>query len=1179
MAEQVTIKINVKADTAAIERLRAQLKSLCREADDCSDTFDKYSKGLNTSSTNQKKLTQTTDDNSSAIKRLSGATRRAGDDNSKFGKGMSLLGKIGKGLGGILMGVAKLGFKYLAIEALLAAAVIASSVVWFKAASIGAKGYQMAVAGAGYALTAFAAAGSAFLAAQEQFASVQFAPMFTEGLVNTEDRFEAASLAMKSFVNDSQLAVFGTKALSGAFAEMAKNLDGQKLGQATGALRQMGNVAAGMGGDIGKNFGDVSKFVTSFMKEGKLTDKVKTQGEELSPIFKKVMEEQVKAGNTTYEKFMATVGDNKTFQDAYGGQLNALNDTVVGRFKSAITEIKKSFTSMGAPMLGPLTKAIGKIKNLILAMLIRVRGSVEEVGSGGLLNGLVKGVEKLTLLMGRMMTSDLAQAGGAVDKIKNGWKFVLSVFEKISDYLRPLQEAASALFAALKPILGALFGNLNNTIQGLSKSLIDNKDKFIQFTTGIANFIKQVGAFGMVLKDIFISSMPFLSIMLSTFTLIFKAVTNLVDAIMDLSGPLDVIAGPMLAIAGIAGVMGGKSLLKGAGGAKGLLGGAKGLLGKVTGKGGAAAALGAVASSTATMTVNAGVVNVLGGAAAAAASTAADLVDAPVGKAGKGGMFSRVKGFLKGPGKLAKIGGKVAKFGRVAGPAALLAAGAYGAHKIGDFAGSKFKDNSIKSKAGGALTGAAGGAAIGAAVGSVVPVVGTAMGAVVGGIIGGVSGWFSAGKNKTKAQKAAKNMVKSYTSAVDEAFADGDVDALLKLKDGMLAQIAESAAGDIEVYNAEIAKLQPELDKINSRIEKFSSNAEQMAKYLGIDGDKMNELTEKYGFQFQTRFVSIFEVIGRAGEELGTDLATFFKDTLGDINQQQNSGILDLMDQPAKIAALGKEVDASQAAYMSGDNTDEAKDKLIKDQYAYSLEQTGGDAMKALALTQDMFKQGDLAGGAYEGKGQALLDRMGAGGMGLLGDSTESRQNLVNLARDSGSVSLGASQVAGLSGIDQKSAENAMLNQIATGGIDAAMMQQELTKSYALTAAGESGGISSADFLKGLTGGIDQLTAMTNKALGLQSYSDTTYGGGGILMDKPVAAGGIATGTGTIQPTTSTQQITVGETKVSVSGILSPSDAQKIANAINATQSSIWERIGNGTFFGGKTLPVDKGGP
>jgi hypothetical protein len=200
--------------------------------------------------------------------------------------------------------------------------------------------------------------------------------------------------------------------------------------------------------------------------------------------------------------------------------------------------------------------------------------------------------------------------------------------------------------------------------------------------------------------------------------------------------------------------------------------------------------------------------------------------------------------------------------------------------------------------------------------------------------------------------------------------------------------------------------------------------------------------------------------------------------------------------------------------------------------------------------------------------------------MGLLGDSTESRQNLVNLARDSGSVSLGATQVAGLSGIDQKSAENLMLNQIATGGIDAAMMQQELVKSFALTKAGEKGGISQQDFLTGLSGGVEQLTAMTNKALQLQSYSDPTYGGGGVLMEKPVAAGMVATGNGTINPTTATQTITVGETKISVSGIMSPSEAQLIANAIMKTQASIGERLGVGAgMFAGKSLPVDKGGP
>jgi hypothetical protein len=1155
MAEQVTIKINIKADTAVIERVRAQLKSLCREADDCSDTFDKYSKKLNETSRSQKKLTQTTDENSSAIKRLSGATRRAGNDGGKFGKSMGMLSKIASGFGKILMGVIKFGIKYLAIELALAAAVIASSVLWFKTASIAAKGYQMAVAGAGYALTALAAAGSAFLAAQEQFASVQFAPMFTEGLVNSTDKFESASLAMKSFVNDSSMAVFGTKALSGAFAEMAKNLDGQKLGEATAAMRQMGNVAAGMGGDISKNFGDVSGFVTSFMKEGKLTDKVKKQGEELSPIFKKVMEEQIKAGNTTYEKFMATVGENQTFKDAYGGQLSALNDTVIGRFKAAITDIKKSFTSMGAPMLGPLTKAIGKIKNLILALLIRVRGSVEEVGSGSLLDGLVKGIEKLTLLMGRMMTSDLGKAGDAVDKIKNGWKSVLRVFERISDYLRPLQEAARVLFDALKPIFSALFGNLDSSIKGLSDTLVKNKDRFIEFTTSIGNFIKQFGAFGMMLKDAFVSAMPIFSKILDIFSLVLKAVTGIGKAITALTGPL----GSFAMIVG--GIFGAK-MLKGAGGLKGLLtgkGGGKGVMGAVGG---------AVGTNTATMNVNAGVVNVMGGAAGAAGGVLDAATGGGKGKAGRfgkiGAKFSKIGTAIKGASKL-----------KVAGGAAVLAAGAYGANKIGEFAGSKFKDDSIASKSGGALTGAAGGAAIGAAVGSVVPVVGTAMGAVVGGIIGGVSGWFSAGKNKKKANEAAKNMVASYTSAVDEAFANGDVEGLLALKAGMIDEIAASAAGDIDVYNKKIAELQPELDKINKRIDTFASNAEQMGKYLDIDGDKMNELTEKFGFQFQTRFISIFEVIGRAGEELGIDLATFFKDVLGEIHQVQNSMILDLMDSPAKIAELGKELDASQAAYMSGDTTDEAKDKLIKDQYAYALEQTGGDAMKALALTESRFREGNAVGGAFEGKGMALIERMGAGGMGLLGDSTESKQNLVNIARESGSVTLGASQIAGMSGIDQKTAENMMLNQIATGGIDAFTMQQELLKSVALTTAGQKGGISQEDFLLGMSGGIEQLTAMATKAFELQSYSDPTYGGGGVMMAPPVAAGGISTGTATLQPITSTQNIQVGETKITVSGILSPSDAQKIANAVAGVQGNWFERVGVGVgAYAGKQLPT-----
>lgn len=394
MAEQVTIKINVNADTAAISRVRAQLAALCREADDCSDTFDKYSKQLNNTSKQHKTLTNATDDHSSAVRRLSGAQKKNSKDNDSFLKQLfSMGGASGKLLDG-LRSLIKFGFKYVAIEAAAAAAVIGSAGLLFKAGSALAKTYQAALSGISYGFAAIVAAASAFFATQQQFASIQFAPYFQQGLVNTKDRFESADLAMRSFTNSQELAVFGNKALSASFAELAKNVKDGKIGVATGAMRELGNVAAGMGGDIGKNFQEVSKFVAAFQKEGKLTDAVKKQGEGLSPIFKKVIEEQTKAGNTTFDKFMGTLAQNKTYADAYGGQLDAVNGTVMGRLKGAMTDIKAMLTEMGGPLLKPLGDAITKIKHMIEALLLRVRGTVTEFGSGKLLDGFVKVVEK-----------------------------------------------------------------------------------------------------------------------------------------------------------------------------------------------------------------------------------------------------------------------------------------------------------------------------------------------------------------------------------------------------------------------------------------------------------------------------------------------------------------------------------------------------------------------------------------------------------------------------------------------------------------------------------------------------------------------------------------------------------------------------------------------------------------
>jgi hypothetical protein len=1194
MAEQVTIKINVKADTAVIERVRAQLAALCREADECSDTFDKYSKRLNDTSKSQKRLTETTENHSSAVKQLSGAQRRNSKENDSFIKQLFKMDDVGKKLLGGLQGLIKFGFKYLAIEAAAAAAVIGSAGLLFKTGQLFAKGYQAALAGVSYALTALVAAGSAFLAVQQQFASIQFAPMFAQGLVNTKDRFQAADLAMRSFVNSSELAVFGTKALSASFAEIAKNVNPQQLGQVTGAMRELGNVAAGMGGDIGKNFQEVSKFAAAFQKEGTLTDAVKKQGEGLSPIFKKVIEEQSKAGNTTFEKFMSTLATNETFANAYGGQLDAVNNTVMGRLKGALTDLKATLTDMGGPLLEPLGNAITRIKHLIEALLQRVRGSVQEIGSGSLIDGMVKGVEKLTLLLGRLMTHDVSKAGDAVDKMKGAWTAITGFFEKIQDYLRPLQDAASALWDALKPIMSAFVGNLNSTIQNLANSLVKNKESIVEFTTSVGEFLKSFGNFGTMLKEAFIQSLPFLKQVVNALKMVFDVLTKVGTAITKLGGS--------------SGLGGFATLMAGFFGMRALKIGAKGVGKKVNstiggmlpGGLGAGAGGGVVGQNVATMNVTAGVVN-MSGAAPGAPVPGAPVPGVPISptgfrgaygaaRAGGAGMFGAARAgagsfFANSPyapmammaggtmlnavnqsqfgnnqyvgagANMLQTGGMLRMMGASA-PVAAGAATAVGAWKVGGALSSKFfgDDDSMKGKIGGAATGALAGAAIG----SIVPGIGTAAGAAIGGLVGGVSGWLNAGKNKKKARKAAEEFVDGYSSAIDQAFKDGDVAALNELKDSYVEQAKAAAKGNIDVYNEKIKEFEPELEKINKRIDTFSQNAETMSRWLGISTDTMNEISEVTGINFQNRLVSVFEVIGRAGEKFGLDLQEVLGNILADVGQKQTSAILDLIEQPEKMALMGKQLDAAQAAVMSGDTSPAALDEYIKQQFTYAQAQAGGDPMKGLALAMDVIRSQGGKGGALEGKTDALMGRINE--MGLLDPA-----QLVKIAEQSGQIDMMSGELSRISGMDINKTRETLLNQIATGGIDAFTQQNELLKSYSLTESGKAGGISREDFLRYGFGGAEQLRTGANMALAAQSYSNATYGGGGVsLLPPPSATGGIATSTGALQPTTSVQNIQVGETKITVSGILSPSEAELIANAVAKVQNSYGERRGSG---------------
>jgi hypothetical protein len=970
----VKITIDIDADTAAIDRVRAKLNKLCSEVDDCTKTMDAYSSSL-------KDMSNSQDNNSKSF-----------DRNSKK---MGLLGKMAKGLSGFLKKLAKLGFKYMAIEAAAAAVVLLSIGPLFKLGSMLAKGYQNALGGVAFALAAVVAGLAAFAAAQRQFQSVQFAPAFAEGAINTENKFAAASGAMKMFMDDAQLAVIGTKGLTSAF----KTLNDQQnvTGKTTAVFRALSNYTAGMGGDLEKGSQSMAKFLAKFQKDKTLTGGVTEAGKELGPEFEKILKEAKKKGLSSYDKF-AEAAMNGELGDTfakYAGQLDAVNSTVIGKFKMAFAGIKSTFTEMGEPLLGPITETIPRIANIIEALLLRIRGNVQEIGQGSLLTGLVDGFDKVAQIIGNLVAGDLGKAGNLITSIKNGWNMTAKIFEKMQDYFRPLQDASWALWQVLKPIFAGFAGNFNNTLQTLADSLVENKDSFIEFGTAIGTFLTAIGSMGLMVKDVIIGLLPTLSDSLRIFSEIltsaqpvFKVLLSLIrpilivinfilKALLNMAEAIDVVLNPIISVLTLG------------------LGDVKNVVKSLTA---AVLLLGAAMAAS----------YLKGGIIKKAVNFVkdpkkmGDLADMSrkggknIGKGGKG-LIKGIGKFGRGIGNIGtKLAGKIPGVGAGGGgagvggtgaaaalaPLAIVAASAYGGSKVGGFVSDKmFNDDSILSKAGGAtagaLTGGATGAAIGAGIGSVFggvgAVPGAVIGAVVGSIFGGISGWIKAGKEKKAARKAADEIMKNYNEGMDKAIKNGDIDALLKSRTKANQELTD-LAGSNKYGSKEVKKRRKEIEKLNKQVDTYVSNASNFKLFAGGDADKMNQALADQKFVVdaaKNEILNIFEIMRKGG----TDVAASWDTLMGGFNQSLLETRLAMFDtQKNTVLETQKAVDAAQRKLLEGDTSERSVTDFLKKSYEYALLQTGGDATAATALMEETLTYAYGPGGSLSTVANKVLE-------------------------------------------------------------------------------------------------------------------------------------------------------------------------------------------------------------
>ena len=936
---------------------------------------------------------------------------RKGRYDGLGGQVFDFRGDMGKGIAayGKLLGLVN-KLSAIALPAMMAA--LGGIALAFKAGTYFINMYKAAMASLASALAVGFVALTTFLAAQKEFSAVQNSPAYSEGANNTTDRIVAAGQAMSMFTDNARLAVIGSKGLQSAFSTLSKvkPVDGAT----TAAFEGLMNVVAGSGGDLEKGAGKLAEFLAAVQKKGSLAGGAQA-AKDLGPDFEKIVKEASALGIKTSDEFLKAAASGQlgeTFATKYAGTLDALNNTVMGRFKSAVTSIKGLLTDLGGQYLGETGGAIARLQQIIESFIIRLNFVMQDFSLQGKMGGFLDKVEKGTNALIVLMTKYLGATPNIFQFFNSTITSIRDVFDGMQDWMRQFREAGELINKYFfEPMFSSLGQNFTRSMTDLAEVIESNKDSITGFAQQIAKTLTAMGKYGDTVRRLFMGAMPVFQIIFKMVELFFRGLTAFGKAALTISnvfnklGPLGKLAGALVNVAAlyslftlatrffkVFGTMFGKKMEK-------------------------------------SVNIQAAVVNVNG-------STMGPDLDLDGknkgGKLGRGGkLFQSVKGLMPGMGTMLASGGlmlggsllsgqgdKAGGYDSVGGSAlksaGLAAQGTGGlmmmgasassvaapvaigalAYGAGSYIGGKFNDDSVKSRGTAALGGAAAGAGIGAGIGAALTawggplaVVGAGAGAAIGAVIGGVTGYLKAGKQRKETRKAAETLVTEYSDSVKSAMEGGNVDDLLKARTNMIAARSKliNENGDPAYAAKALEKYNKEFEALNTKINNYSGAANIAQKYLGVGAEQLNAMAKDKGINIEDQMLNLRDVIKILGKDTA-EQARLMKAAWANIGAGATGASRDFFTDKANAQEQSKLVNSTQSRILGGDISQSTMDNYLQQLRDYNIAAYGDVA--GLALTGSTLEE-ELTTGSFKDLSEEMKTylRTTAGSAGLTGTS------------------------------------------------------------------------------------------------------------------------------------------------------------------------------------------------
>jgi hypothetical protein len=723
---------------------------------------------------------------------LSTLDKRLGKTNKKLNKTSDLLkdgvafhlGRAARKMADFGKAILKVNFKGLIVELGL----VTIGLVAMKGALAAGRGIMrgwnstvsfLKVTTAGFTASIVALV-SALMAANRQFQQTQLSP-FIGGMQNAREAMGA--------LRSESLAPMGVQNITATAAMLSRaGLDTRRQ---AAVMREMANISSG----DPKAFQAMSQAVAAVQSSGSTKAGVAAlQG--LGPMFKDVAG---KAGSMSADEFIKAMGSGKLTPEAFQGQMDKINQTLMGGFKGMVTKLYVALADMGMIFLDPLRNALAQVEHIFLRSLHRVTGTINAYGLETFVPKLVSGVERFTNWWVKLIVNDLPRLMEVYGNIADWWRsFTAGTsqwFGNLGAAMDKFKESGDAAWQFWKNIFGEIGKFMGGRFNEYDKDIKKQRQEFEMFGTSLGRVIAGILGVVTAFKDEFMEMLPelneffaFLTIdvfpvmqdFAEQFAQAFKSALPVIRNIVSAFLPMLILMNKLIGVIGGSSGMGGLGILfagwlamtQGGRGMmhwtrQGMIGGAAptGGQGAISYKMGqrmaGSSAGGFFATRNAARAAGGGFFGSFKGArAGSAASRAAARAALPPGVAGpvlpaktawsptRGmGMGTMIAGMLLAQTVGGVVGGDTGQAIASAGTMAAMGSmmGLSGALGMGALAMGSTAWKARTEKGGamaGAISGGMGGASAGAMIGTMIggPGLGTAAGLIVGAVVGTIAG-------------------------------------------------------------------------------------------------------------------------------------------------------------------------------------------------------------------------------------------------------------------------------------------------------------------------------------------------------------------------------------------------------------------------------------------------------